>query len=243
MSAILNLLPADFGWPNFAAIALIFGLWGCYGPILSLAGRGSLNTQLHYVRQQWFRVHHGVHRQDRVFDAILLGHISGSVSYFGSATLLVLAGLVGTLVNVNRIHATAQELKFLAPMTADLFTLYFAILTLILALSFFAFTYALRKMAYTFALLGALGEAPAETAEAKIMSEQAATVLTESVRSINTGIRGFYYAVASLFLFGGPYLCMAATLIVTAVLYYRQLASPTAIAIGKYVDALKKITK
>ncbi len=155
----------------------------------------------------------------------------------------MLAGLVGTLVNVNRIYIAAQDVKFLAPMTADLFALYFAILTLILALSFFAFTYALRKMAYTFALLGGLEEIPAETPEANIMSEQAATVLTEAVRSINNGIRGFYYAVASLFLFGGPYICMIATLLITAVLYYRQLSSPTAVAIGKYVEALRRITK
>ncbi len=76
MSAISNYLPVDFGWPQPFAIGLIFFLWACYGPILSLVGKGSLNSQLHYVRMQWFRVHHGVHRQDRVFDAILLGHIS-----------------------------------------------------------------------------------------------------------------------------------------------------------------------
>jgi uncharacterized membrane protein len=128
-------------------------------------------------------------------------------------------------------------------MTADIFTLYFAILTLILALCFFAFTYAQRKMSYTFALLGGLDEAPADTLEARIMAEQAATVLTEAVRSINNGIRGFYYAVASLFLFGGPVAAICATLVVTAVLYYRQLLSPTAVAIGKYVDALKRIAK
>lgn len=243
MSAIANMLPVDFGWPHFFAVALIFSLWWFYGPVLSLFGKGSLNNQLHYVRMQWFRVHHGLHRQDRVFDALLMGHISGSISYFGSATLLVLAGLVGTLVNVNRIYIMAQDLKFLSPMTADLFTLYFALLTLILALCFFAFTYALRKMAYTFALLGGLQEAPADTPEANIMGEQAATVLTEAVRSINNGIRGYYYAVATLFLFAGPYVSMVATLLITGVLYYRQLYSPTAAAIGKYVEALKRLSK
>ena len=116
-----------------------------------------------------------------------------------------------------------------------------AILTLILALSFFAFTYALRKMAYTFALLGGLQESAADTPESRIMVEQTATVLTEAVRSINNGIRGFYYAIAALFLFAGPYICMAATIIITGVLYFRQMFSPTAIAIGRHVEAFKKI--
>jgi len=36
-------------------------------------------------------------RDHRTFDAVLLGHISNSMSIFGSATLLVLAGLLGML--------------------------------------------------------------------------------------------------------------------------------------------------
>ena len=47
------------------------------------------------------------------------------------------------------------------------------------------------------------------------MGEQTARVLTEAVRSINNGIRGFYYAMAALFLFAGPYACIAATVLIT----------------------------
>ena len=73
------------------------------------------------------------------------------------------------------------------------------------------------------------------------MADQTARVLTEAVKSINNGIRGFYYAVASLFLFAGATTCIVATLLITALLYYRQLYSPTAIAIAKYVAALKRV--
>ena len=110
-----------------------------------------------------------------------------------------------------------------------------------MALCFFAFTYALRKMAYTFAMLGGLQASPAHSEETRIMGEQAAIVLTEAVRSINNGIRGFYYAIAALFLFSGPYVCIAATIVITAILYYRQMLSPTARAIATYVAALKRL--
>lgn len=235
-----SLLPVDLSLPEAAAIVLIFALWALYSRLLAAFGKGSLNSQLHVVRLRWLDMHHGMARQHRVFDAFMLGNIANSISYFGSATLLVLAGLVSTLVNVNQIYAMTRELKFLAPMSPDLFALHAAVLTLILALSFFSFTYALRKMSYTFAMLGGLQDAPAESMQSRVMVEQVATVLTEAVRSINTGIRGFYYAVAALFLFAGPYLCMAATLAITAVLFYRQMFSPTARAIGKYVDALHR---
>lgn len=241
MTSPFNMIAIDMGWPHAAAIMLIFVLWGFYGQILKIFGRGSLNEQLHTVRLRWLHVHGGVGREHRVFDAILLGHISNSISYFGSATLLVLAGLVGSFFNVDGIYLGAQQLKFVDKVTLNLFTLYFAVVTLILALSFFAFTYAMRKMAYTFALLGGLQETPAQSPMVMVMAEQAATVLTEAVRSINTGIRGFYYAIAALFLFAGPWVCLVATLAITALLYYRQLLSPTAIAIGRYVDALRRL--
>ncbi len=240
MSHLFNMIAVDFGWLHALAIALIFGLWSCYSQILRRFGRGSLNEQLHVVRLRWFHVHGGIGREHRVFDAILLGHISSSISYFGSATLIVLAGLVGSFFNINAIYLEAMQLQFLDKVTLNLFTLHFAVLTLILALSFFAFTYAMRKMAYTFALLGGLQETPGNTPQLRLMAEQSATVLTEAVRSINTGIRGFYYAIAALFLFAGPLICIAATLAITALLYYRQLSSPTAQAIARYVDAIRE---
>lgn len=240
MNPLAAYLPSDFGLPHAAAVALIFALWGLYTPILRLIGRGSLNSQLHAVRLRWLQMHQGIEREHRVFDAILLGHISNSISYFGSGTLIVLAGLVSALANVNSVYVLTRGLKFVDPgMSSELFTLYFALLTLILAMCFFSFTYALRKMAYTFAMLGGLQATRADSLEARVMGEQSAVVLTEAVRSINSGIRGFYYAVASLFLFAGPYVAIVATLAITGLLYYRQLFSPTAIAIARYVDVLK----
>ena len=88
-------------------------------------------------------------------------------------------------------------------------------------------------------MLGGLPAERAETPDARVMGEQSAVVLTEAVRSINTGIRGYYYAVAAMFIFAGPHICIAATLAITALLFYRQLFSPTAAAIAKYVDVLK----
>ncbi|MFN4141788.1 DUF599 domain-containing protein [Aestuariivirga sp.] len=241
MNMLSPFLPQDLGLAEAIASALIFLLWGLYTPILKLIGRGSLNMQLHAVRLRWLQMHQGIEREHRVFDAILLGHISSSISFFGSGTLIVLAGLVGALANVNSLYHLTRGLTFLdQEMSLELFTLYFCMLTLILALCFFSFTYALRKMAYTFAMLGGLQATRADTVQSRIMGEQSAVVLTEAIRSINTGIRGFYYAVATLFLFAGPYASLVATVAITALLYYRQLFSPTAMAIAKYVDVLKE---
>ena len=70
------------------------------------------------------------------------------------------------------------------------------------------------------------------------MISQTATVLTEALRSMNNGIRGFYYAVAGLFLFGGPITSICVTLLLSLLLYYRQGLSTEALAIERYVKAM-----
>jgi uncharacterized membrane protein len=233
-------LPADLDFWRFAALALIFLMWTSYGPILRMLGRGTLNEQLHSVRVKWMRMSLNSKRESRVFDGILLGQISSAMSFFGSATLIVLAGLVGTLASINRVYAALNELPFFPPISLGLFTLYFATLTLIMAASFFAFTYAMRKLAYTLAMIGALNEAPAHDPESQEMIAQTATVLTQAVRSMNTGIRGFYYAVSTLFLFVSPMVSITMTLFMSFILYYRQGLSTEALAIERYVDAMNR---
>jgi uncharacterized membrane protein len=231
-------LPYDFDLLHVFAVLWIFIMWGLYAPVLKFFGHGTLNAQLHVVRLKWMRMLLHSKRESRVFDGILLGHISGSMSFFGSATLIVLAGLVGTLASINRVHASITEMAFFPPVSLGMFTIYFASITLIMAICFFSFTYAIRKLAYTLAMIGGLDEAPADTPQAKMMIAQTATVLTESLKSLNNGIRGFYFAVAGIFLFVGPVFSIGATLALSLLLFYRQGLSTEALAIERYVQAM-----
>ena len=231
-------LPYDFDFLHLFAVALIFLMWWLYGPILRLLGRGTLNAQLHGVRLKWMRMLLHSRRENRVFDGILLGQVSSSMSFFGSATLIVLAGLVGTLASINHVHASLTQMAFFPPVSLGVFTIDFASITVIMAISFFSFTYALRKLAYTLAMIGGLDEAPANTPQAKVMIAATAAVLTESLKSMNNGIRGFYFALAGLFLFAGPLPSILITLVLSGSLYYRQGLSTEALAIDRYVQAM-----
>jgi uncharacterized membrane protein len=193
---------------------------------------------LHVVRLRWMRMSLESHRENRVFDGILLGQLSASMSFFGSATLIVLASLLGTLAGIGGVHAALSRLAFFPPLSLGLFTLYFASLTLIIAVSFFSFTYAIRKLGYTTAMIGGLNEARTANAHSQVMIAQTAVVLTESVKSLNNGIRGYYFAVASLFLFAGPYQAIIMTLLIAGVLLYRQGFSTEALAIERYVESM-----
>ncbi len=234
-------MPYDFDLPHLMAVGLIFLMWAAYGPILSLLGRGTLNAQLHVVRLRWMRMLLNSPRENRVIDAIMLGQLSNSMSFFGSATLILLAGLVGTLASINHVHASLTTMSFFPPMSLGVFSMNFASLTVIMAAAFFSFTYALRKLAYALAMIGGLNNADARTPHCTVMIAQTAVVLTESVKSLNNGIRGYYFAVSALFLFVGPYVAMAVTIAVSVLLLYRQGFSTESLAIERYVAAMNDL--
>jgi len=231
-------MPSDLDISHIAAVAFLAVAWTCYSPMLARFARGTLNTQLRVVRKRWIGL--SLIRENRTFDAVMLGHIINSVAFFASATLIVLAGVVGTFASVRNVHALASSMPFLPQMSVELFSLKLLVVGVILVISFFSFTYALRKFVYTVALLGGLPEQDENHPMRGEFIDAAATVLSEAVKSFNSGIRGYYYAVSALFLFVSPWACIAATACVMALLFYRQTATPTARAIERYVDCLAK---
>jgi uncharacterized membrane protein len=240
---MLDALPHDFNFTSAFPVAFIFLMWGLYGPILQVFGHGTLNSQLHVVRERWMTMVQKTPREHRTFDAVMLGHISNSMTFFGSATLLILAALLGSMVNISNLYQAAMDVQFMPRMSLGVFAFYFGTVTVITAVCFFAFTYALRKLAYTLAMIGALRDAPGEDAASRVMIKQTALVMTEAVRSLNTGIRGYYFAVAAVFLFAGPWISIAATTTLSALLFYRQRFSITSQAIASYVDAVERTGK
>ncbi len=230
-------MPSDLNFLHLVAIAYLLVSWAAYSPLLTRFARGTLNSQLRLVRARWIDL--STRRDNRTFDAVMLGHIINSVAFFGSATLIVLAGLIGIIANLTSMHELLTTLPFIAPMSLGLFALKISVLALVLTIAFFSFTYALRKFVYTVALLGGLPEPDDKHPNQAMLIDSAATVLSEAVKSFNSGIRGYYYSVAALFLFISPVACMAATTLVMLMLFYRQTRTTAAKAIEAYVDALK----
>lgn len=229
------MMPSDFTLMNGFAIGLLLFAWFAYPLFLAVLGQRSLNSQLEMVRRQWLLGVIG--RTNKPFDALLLGHIVNSVSFFGSATLLVLAGLLSALLGIESVHRTLEKLHLFESMSLELFVIQYLVVSFVIGLSFFSFIYALRKLVYLIALVGALPETPSDDGTDDPLVNHAATVMTEAVKTFNFGIRGYYYAVASLFLFVTPAASVVATVLVTLVILYRQIGTKTSRAIRGYVDA------
>jgi len=235
------ILPVDFGIAHTIAIAWLFGCWFYYSFFLSAVGRGTLNSQLAVVRRYWMSA--TTRRISKPFDAVLLSNMMNSTAFFGSATLIVLAGVLSIFTNIRTIHETISGLNFFREKSLELFALEIGLLAFILSLCFLSYTYALRKMIYTTALIGALPDIAENCPTHDTMVEATTTVLSEAIKTLNFGIRGYYYTIAALFMFASPYASILATTIATGVLFYRQLMTPTARAIQSYVEAAKALER
>ncbi|MBT8449625.1 MAG: DUF599 family protein [Gammaproteobacteria bacterium] len=231
-------MPTDFTLIHGLAILLIILCWTTYPLLIKLIGIGPLNSVLMIARRRW--VHEMSNRSGNPFDAIMIGHLVNSVAFFGSATMIVLAGLFSIALNLQSIYEAVSTISLIGQHSLELFVMIYALLAGVITICFFSFTYALRKLLYSIALIGALPNKPEISPAFDELIEDTTVVLTESLKTFNFGIRGYYYAIATLFLFISPLACILATLIITSILIYRQVATKTSRAIHRYVE--KNIT-
>jgi uncharacterized membrane protein len=191
-----------------------------------LARRSGLNQNLKTLRLQWMR--RLLERENRISDAALVGHTIHSTSFLGSATLLLLAALVGVLGNVESIWRLVGELSFAAPSSKTVFEAKLFLLIAIFVFGFMKFTWALRQFNYFCAMIGS---APPPNAPPELRERAAfhmATLLTLAITSFNGGLRAYYFALAALTWLAGPLFFIAATVAVVLVLLRRQFVSRTA---------------
>ena len=230
------MIPVDFTPLDLLAILFIFTSWFAYPWILKLIGIAPLNSQLGVARRRW--VEQIATRAGNPFDAILLGHVVHSVAFFGSATLIVLAGIFSIFVKLEDIHTTLTSFELVRNSSTELFIFTYSILAVVLTICFFSFTYTLRKLLYSLALIGALPDQPESDEQLKEMVNETTIVITESLKTFNFGIRGYYYAIACISLFVSPVACIVTTLIITIVLIFRQLKTPTSKAIQGFIKQI-----
>lgn len=202
-------------------------------------GGRSLNAHMREIRRIWVR--RLLDRDDRVGDAILSGHSANSISFFASATALVLAGLIGMLSQTSTIYAMASNLTFVAATSLELFQLKLFGLMALFIYCFYRFTWALLLFSYHYGLLGSAPPAQHLVPElAETMADQIATVLNSGFTNFNAGIRTYYYAMAWTGWFIRPEVFVVATIGMTGILLLRQLGSPSAKAIRNYALLLEE---
>jgi uncharacterized membrane protein len=194
--------------------------------------RNAIHLGMHRVRLEWMR--ELLRREMRMPDAMLVGHTVNSISFFASTTMLVIAGMIGVLGSIDRAFGVISGLRYAAPMSESLFEFKVLALLVVFAVAFFRFTWALRQFSYYGALIGAAPPA-ADRRRHAVAARELEALLGHAIASYNSGLQGYYFAIALLAWFLGPVWFMLATLGVIVVLYLHHYRSPAARLIASHM--------
>lgn len=226
---MFDALPSDLSALDRLAASVFVLAWLGYGALIhSAALSPNITTRMNEVRVGWMRAM--LDRDNRISDASLLGNVIRSATFFASTTVIALAALLGLLGRLDLAYATTRELIFAAKTSQDLVELKILLLVLVFGHTFVKLTWALRQLNYCVALIGGAPVKP-PAAERDRIAGRIAAVLSLAIRSFNTGIRGYYFALAALAWFVGPAWFLAVTIGIVTMLLWRQFASATAEAI------------
>ncbi len=215
-----------FPLADMIGLVVFIALWVGYGPTVRRHMPRSINANLEGLRVAWMRTM--LRRDNRIVDSALIGQVLQSSSFFASASLIVIGALLSLLSNVEHLQPAIEQLAFVAPVSRTLFELKLVLPLLIMVTGFVKFTWSIRQLNYTIALIGS---APDHHNTGRFLEPLAKTigdVMSAALATFNDGMRAYYYAIAGLAWLVGPWEMAGCAAALTALLVWRQTSSPVA---------------
>jgi uncharacterized membrane protein len=217
---------------DWIALGAFLVAWAAYAPVLQAMGRrGNLiNTDMTVIRLGWMR--RMVAREQPLVDGQIVGNVLNSNSFFASSNLLLIAAAAGVLFNGEESFAAASDLVAIRTSSRALFEVQIALIVVCLARGFLAFIWSIRQLNYCLAAIGAAPSGESSPA-AEAYAQAVARLVTPALSSFNSGVRGYYFAMAAAAWLFGPYAFMIATAGAVCLLFWRQRRSRTSAAVAE----------
>lgn len=216
---------------DWTAIAWAFIAWLGYDYAFhrNIGRFRAMNHELDDIRRLW--MYRMLERDNRIMDVNLVANTVRSVSLFASTSMLIMAGLAGALSARDDVFRAVAELGAGGAATKSLFELKIMSLMGIFIYSFFKFTWSVRQFNYLCALIGSAPLVGIPAPQMEALATTMGKVLSESVKSFNAGMRSYYFALATLAWFIGPWPFIIAIAGAILILGRRQTVSKTAAAV------------
>lgn len=219
---------------DLAALAVFALAWFFYEPLLTAFGkrRGKvLNTDMAVIRGAWMLTATG--REVRLMDGQLLGHALNSASFFASSNLLLIAAAAGALFGGDSTFRSVSALEVVKTSSRLLFEVQLALVLLTLSRGLLDFIWSIRQLNYCIAALGAVPD-PLPEPRREAFGAVLVRMLNPALGSFNSGVRGYYFALAAAAWLFGPLAFVSATAGAVGLLFWRQRHSPAAGAIHDF---------
>jgi uncharacterized membrane protein len=211
---------------DLIALACFVGAWIAYAIAVELTphGRGGLSAHMDRYREVWMR--RMLRREARMVDMQIMAALQNGTAFFASTSLIAIGGTLSLLRSTDDILTVMGAMPLAAATSRAQWEAKTIGLVIIFAYAFFKFAWSYRLYNYVAILLGAMPfSVDCETPEAEAHIRRTARMFQSAGRHFNRGQRGFFLALGYLGWFAGPYVLMASTLAVIAVLWRRQFAS------------------
>ncbi len=223
--------------PVDLAAVFIFALcWFGYAWFAALRStdRASLLNVMNPQRERWFE--QTLTRENRIVDSSLTANLLNSATFFSSTTILVLGGLLALFGSVEKSSDILQNLPFAQRSSQQLLEAKVVLLILLFIYALVKFTWSVRQFNFVTILIGSLAPRDKITDVDRAAAKSASGILKLAGENFGQGMRAYYFAVAALMWFVQPLFFIAATLVVTFMLYRMEFHSRT-------LDVLSETTK
>ncbi len=221
-----------FSLADYGALAFFAAAWFIYWLAVerTRAGGRSLNLVMNQYRHRWME--QMAVRENRIVDTTIMASLQNGTAFFASTSLIALGGALALFRSTDQVLPLFAEGPIGAGTTRLAWELKVLGLALIFVYAFFKFAWAYRLFNYAAILIGATPVARAEnTVEVLRAARRAASMNTVAGRHFNRGQRAFFFALAYLGWFVGPYAFIVATAAVLYVMWRRQFASDACTAV------------
>lgn len=181
--------------------------------------RPSLSVIMNMQRRRWV---YNATRRESPFDAILSGNIMGSVSLLASTSVLLVLAVFAVFGQIDSVMKALNTIARDQAYTVSEVQIHLVVMLTMFVLAFFSFTLSLRQFNHYCIMLGALDH-DRRTTEDEIDAIAAMNAL--GARNFNSGIRAYYFSVATAAWFVSEWLAVATALVTVLVLAHREFFS------------------
>lgn len=212
--------------PDLLALLVFVGGWFGYATYADIKaiGHRPITVVMNDYRLRWFE--RMLERDNRMPDVNIAVALERSCMMFASTTILLLAGSLAMLGQVDAVYDLIATLKYTRAPTQGLLELQIITLTFVFVYAFFKFIWAIRLFNNMLILLGAAPQASdCDDVVRREYPGHMARFCSRAFYNMNKGVRAFAFGLALLPWLLHPALLAISTAVVIAVSYRRDFRS------------------
>lgn len=214
----------DLSLPDVVALAFFIGSWTLYHIAIERGGGAGLNGQMAQYRLRWMQ--EMAEREVRIVDSAIMGSLQNGTAFFASTSLLAIGASAALLRASEDAVKIAADLPLGISTSRVLWESKVIGLLLIFGYAFFKFGWSYRLFNYAAILVGATPPARSgDPRDRARIAGRAGRMSVAAARHFTRGQRAFFFALAYLGWFLGPWFFMAMTAFVMGVMWARQYRS------------------